>query len=122
MSKVSTIKVIILCLACFILGIIIAPSKTVEVEKEVIVEKEIIVEGELGKMVIIYEQILNVDSKAFTIAADNMDLIYDAAVAGFDRDITEIERITGILDDNNNNLTVLADKRNKLLAELELLK
>lgn len=121
-------KVIVWATIFFILGIMIAPKEVI-VDKEIIVEKEVIKEiasecniENLEKMMIIYEQILNIDGAGFVIAADSILLIKDAAMAGFNQDLVEIERIAEIINNITLDLNALGDNKSKLLIELELLK
>ena len=115
-------KVIVWSIAFFILGIIIAPNKTTIVEKEVSRECPKCEIANLEKAISLYEQILDLDSEAFNIAADNTGLIMIAAEAGMYMDTAKIEQITATLKSSTAKINNLANQKRELLREINLLK
>ena len=133
-------KVIIWSIVFFFVGFIISPSEITEtIEKEVI--KTVTVESEClqsvecpvqeniecpinnsEKLISLYEQVLELDGQAFTIAADNMLLIHTAAEAGVNRDIAEIERIVNLMDYSTDKINKIANNKHVLLEKIENLK
>ena len=125
-------KVIIYSVIFFFVGFIISPSEITEtIEKEVV--KTVTVESEClqsiecpinnsEKLISLYEQVLELDGQAFTIAADNMLLIHTAAEAGVNRDIAEIERIVNLMDYRTDKINKIANNKHVLLEKIENLK
>ena len=141
-------KVIIYSVIFFFVGFIVSPSeitKTVEKEVVKIVEVEVVKTVEVGgmslleddikcpekiecpvnnsqKLISLYEQVLELDGQAFTIAADNMMLIHEAAQAGANMDIAKIESITALVTYRTGEVNKIANKKYLILEEIDDLK